>query len=730
KKAGDHTRQGFTAFTDQVSTALHTGHRLNGPTNTNTTTQPGTREHATTPHRTNTDGPPALAAVHHPTRPDCTSEPGCTEQTHAPTGHKPTTHPARGPPDRYTRYDDHGTHAQRAHHKTNGRATAAKTSPATSRNGRSGSDNDLREQISGLVDNFVSNVLKLVGGKDGSSGQAGEGSQQASTGLDGGGLGERVTELTGGFVQELLKRLGVSGSERSSGASQAPDQQPEQPITHRPRPANASSTGGSKNVDQMLGGVVDLVSGIVTTVAGKKAGTQTRQALTGLTDEVSAAIAAGNGLDSRGPGMGGTNTSTPAGSGHTGGGSPATPPEEATGPITCQALGVCPAQSQPTTQRAGTPQARGPPAPKPAAKKAALPKGISTTQAANAEKIVNVGRKMGIPKRGLQVALATALQESRLHNLPGGDRDSRGLFQQRPSQGWGTKAQVRDPTHAATEFFSHLKKVRGWQHKSINQAAQAVQHSGRPHAYAKWAHKASDLLDHVLGTSKNPKKTPTPQPTTSTTTSTGAGTGGGVSGRGDPANSVQELTGNFVTNVLGLVRQAGQQGGQSGTNTSGGAGSGGASTNSQGGLAGAVQELTGGFVSSLFDLLGINQPNGQQGSQRGGHPSGQSNGAGGATSGGAGVGGQGGRGDLAGAVQELTGNFVTSLLNLLGINPPAGQPGNGAGSAGGGGGKTGGQNNEWSPNTGGGQFAGTECQSEVECALAGGTLSTRQPSST
>lgn len=70
----------------------------------------------------------------------------------------------------------------------------------------------------------------------------------------------------------------------------------------------------------------------------------------------------------------------------------------------------------------------------------------SAEQRANAAAIVATGRQMGVPERGLWVALATALQESGLRNLDYGDRDSLGLFQQRPSQGWGSPAQVRDPT--------------------------------------------------------------------------------------------------------------------------------------------------------------------------------------------------------------------------------------------------------------------------------------------
>ncbi|MDJ1132012.1 C40 family peptidase [Streptomyces iconiensis] len=116
-----------------------------------------------------------------------------------------------------------------------------------------------------------------------------------------------------------------------------------------------------------------------------------------------------------------------------------------------------------------------------------------TEQVPNAKKIQATGVALKIPPRGQVVALATALQESGLRNLSYGDRDSLGLFQQRPSQGWGTAQQVRDPVHASTSFYTHLKKVSGWQSMTVAQAAQAVQASGFPDAYAKWEPLATAL---------------------------------------------------------------------------------------------------------------------------------------------------------------------------------------------------------------------------------------------
>lgn len=107
-------------------------------------------------------------------------------------------------------------------------------------------------------------------------------------------------------------------------------------------------------------------------------------------------------------------------------------------------------------------------------------------QLANAATIAAVGIRRGLPAPAIVVALATAQQESKLENLSGGDRDSIGLFQQRPSQGWGTVAQLRDPVYAATEFYQKLEKLPNWDTLPITEAAQAVQRSGAPDAYAQW----------------------------------------------------------------------------------------------------------------------------------------------------------------------------------------------------------------------------------------------------
>ncbi|MGV9939686.1 C40 family peptidase [Streptomyces sp. NPDC003401] len=134
-------------------------------------------------------------------------------------------------------------------------------------------------------------------------------------------------------------------------------------------------------------------------------------------------------------------------------------------------------------------------------------------QVPNAKTIQATGVAMNIPTRGQVVALATALQESGLRNLTYGDRDSLGLFQQRPSMGWGTANEILDPVHASTRFYEGLKKVSGWQSLSITQAAQAVQKSGFPDAYAKWEPLATALqkaIEPLLQKADDPSPGPSP----------------------------------------------------------------------------------------------------------------------------------------------------------------------------------------------------------------------------
>jgi len=118
---------------------------------------------------------------------------------------------------------------------------------------------------------------------------------------------------------------------------------------------------------------------------------------------------------------------------------------------------------------------------------------LTSEQVTNAATIAQVARDRGLPERAVVIALATAQQESRLRNLDYGDRDSLGLFQQRPSSGWGTEAQVQDPVYAANKFYDHLVGIPGWETGRLTEVAQAVQRSAFPDAYGQWGDMAEKL---------------------------------------------------------------------------------------------------------------------------------------------------------------------------------------------------------------------------------------------
>jgi LysM repeat protein len=130
---------------------------------------------------------------------------------------------------------------------------------------------------------------------------------------------------------------------------------------------------------------------------------------------------------------------------------------------------------------------------------------LNEEQRDNARTIIRVGRSLGVSDYGIVIALAAAAQESSLYDLTSGDRDSVGLFQQRPSMGWGSRKQLLDTTHATRLFFggSHnpnagttrgLLDIRGWSRMTVTQAAQAVQVSAYPNAYARWERSARTWL--------------------------------------------------------------------------------------------------------------------------------------------------------------------------------------------------------------------------------------------
>ncbi|MDZ5446109.1 hypothetical protein U2F26_25825 [Micromonospora sp. 4G57] len=169
-----------------------------------------------------------------------------------------------------------------------------------------------------------------------------------------------------------------------------------------------------------------------------------------------------------------------------------------------------------------TPVPAATPSPKPtkkAPRKPVRPKrprpvaGLDQRQMDNAKVIVDVGRDMKLPRRGLIVAIATAMQESNLYNLAsdvlpesydyphqgsGADHDSVGLFQQRPSSGWGSVAELMRPAYAARAFYAALLEVPGWADLSITEAAQTVQVSAFPDAYAKHEERATTVVDALI----------------------------------------------------------------------------------------------------------------------------------------------------------------------------------------------------------------------------------------
>ena len=137
-------------------------------------------------------------------------------------------------------------------------------------------------------------------------------------------------------------------------------------------------------------------------------------------------------------------------------------------------------------------------------------KGLNQSQMDNAAAIVEAGRTMKLPRRAHVIAVATALQETGLRNLANprvpqssnhphqgseSNFDSIGLFQQRPSQGWGTVAELMEPGDASRLFYNRLLKVNGWEQMSVTGAAQAVQRSAFPDAYAKHQARAEQIVD-------------------------------------------------------------------------------------------------------------------------------------------------------------------------------------------------------------------------------------------
>ncbi|MFS8478923.1 MAG: hypothetical protein FWJ93_08175 [Micromonosporaceae bacterium] len=165
-----------------------------------------------------------------------------------------------------------------------------------------------------------------------------------------------------------------------------------------------------------------------------------------------------------------------------------------------------PSPREQTSEQPKRPEPPKPPAkPKPVA-------WLNQAQMDNAEVIVRTGQQVGLPKRAYVIAVATAIQESKLLNLAnpavpqslriksqgvGYDHDSIGLFQQRPSAGWGTPAQLLDPEYASRQFYNKLAQVPGWQNMALTWAAQSVQVSAFPYAYAQHESVAQQIVDAI-----------------------------------------------------------------------------------------------------------------------------------------------------------------------------------------------------------------------------------------
>jgi len=179
-------------------------------------------------------------------------------------------------------------------------------------------------------------------------------------------------------------------------------------------------------------------------------------------------------------------------------------PEQSQSPAPVDSAPEEPEQTQPV-QNESKPQAdpvqnEPKPEPKPEPKRQLPPQPsyLDKDQIENARIIIGVGRAFNVSDRGIQIALMTAFQESDMYNLDHGDKDSKGLFQQRPKYNWGTEDEVQTRTFAAQSFYGVNPKVEnaglldipGWEKMSLNDAAQAVQRSGYPDRYGKWENLA------------------------------------------------------------------------------------------------------------------------------------------------------------------------------------------------------------------------------------------------
>jgi len=162
---------------------------------------------------------------------------------------------------------------------------------------------------------------------------------------------------------------------------------------------------------------------------------------------------------------------------------------------------------------------------------------LTDEQARNASLISAIAIRRGMPAHAATIGLATALQESKLYNLRGGDRDSLGLFQQRHSQGWGTPQQILDPVYATNAFYDALTKVPNWASLPVTEAAQEVQRSGYPSAYAVYEGDARALASALTGYSPASFWCHLPRPRAAPPPATRRAVGGGSVWSGGSASS-------------------------------------------------------------------------------------------------------------------------------------------------------------------------------------------------
>lgn len=179
----------------------------------------------------------------------------------------------------------------------------------------------------------------------------------------------------------------------------------------------------------------------------------------------------------------------------------------------------------------------------------------SGDQVKNAAAIISIGKQRGLTQHAQQTALMAAMTESTLNNLSGGDRDSAGLFQMRPSQGWGAHAQITDISYATTEFYELLVKVPGWDTMNPGEAAQAVEGSAFPDAYATKSAYAVEMMNALSGVTVSTVS----QTTEGATCTAGAASGAAAGGTNNAlVGGEQPATGPHaaqINQVIGFAKQ-------------------------------------------------------------------------------------------------------------------------------------------------------------------------------